>query len=150
VNGWQLNTILNASTGTPITVLSGTDRSLSGVGNDYADYAPGQTTARPAGVSFLQQYFNKAAFQQAATGTFGDTSRGILRGPGYLEVDASAFKAIPVTERVNLQFRTEAFNLINRANYSNPGATVASPATFGAITAAGAPRVLQFALRAQF
>ncbi len=150
VNGWQLNTILNASTGTPITVLSGTDRSLSGVGNDYADYVPGQPTARPAGTSFLKQYFNKAAFQQAATGTFGDTSRGILRGPGYLEVDASAFKSISVTEQVRLQFRTEAFNVINRANYSNPGSTVASAATFGAITAAAAPRVLQFALRVEF
>jgi hypothetical protein len=150
INGWQLNTILNASSGTPITVLSGTDRSLSGVGNDYADYVAGQKTARPAGASFLKEYFNTAAFQQAAIGTFGDTSRGILRGPGYLEVDASGVKSIPVSERVNLQFRAEAFNLINRSNYANPGSTVASAATFGAITSAQIPRELQFALRAQF
>jgi hypothetical protein len=150
VNGWQLNTIVNASTGTPITVLSGTDRSLSGIGNDYADLVPGQSFSRPAGVSFLNEYFNRAAFQLAATGTFGDSTRGILRGPGDLEVDASGFKDIPVTERVKLQFRAEAFNVINRANYSNPGSTVASTATYGHITAAGSPRVLQFALRAQF
>jgi hypothetical protein len=53
-------------------------------------------------------------------------------------------------ERVDLQLRSEAFNLINRANYSNPGSTVASASTFGAIPAAGATRVLQFALRVQF
>ena len=148
VNGWQLNTILNASTGTPITILSGTDRSLSGVGNDYADIVG--SPARPAGTSSVAQYFNKAAFRQAAIGTFGDSSRGMLRGPGALEVDLSGFKDIPVSERLRLQFRVEAFNVINRANFANPGSTVASAATFARITAAGSPRVLQFALRTTF
>jgi hypothetical protein len=150
VNGWQVNTILNASTGTPITVLSGTDRSQSGIGNDYADIVPGVSRARPAGANFLTEYFNTAAFQQAAIGTFGNTSRGILRGPGSLTMDVSGFKSLPIKDRVNLQFRAEAFNILNRANFSNPGSTVSSTTTFGRITAAGSPRVLQFALKVLF
>ncbi|SFS13702.1 Carboxypeptidase regulatory-like domain-containing protein [Granulicella pectinivorans] len=148
INGWQVNTILSAASGTPITVTSGTDRSLSGVGNDYADLIG--NPARVSGASYLNAYFNTAAFQQAATGTFGNSSRGILRGPGSLNVDASGFKVFPIAERFKLQFRAEAFNVINRSNYSNPGSTVASTSTFGRITAAGSPRVLQFALRANF
>jgi hypothetical protein len=98
----------------------------------------------------VAKYFNTAAFQQAAIGTFGNSSRGSLRGSGSLGVDVSGFKLIPITERVHLQFRTEAFNVINRANFSNPGATVASTSSFGRITGAGSPRVLQFALRLGF
>jgi len=157
-NGWQVNAIVNAATGTPITVLSGTDRSLSGVGNDYADLVG--NPARPNGASKLKEYFNTAAFAPAATGTFGDSSRGLLRGPGLLEVDASGAKDIPINERLRLQFHAEAFNLINRANFANPGSTVASAATFGVVNStlgAGSnstgtlgPRDLQFALRLLF
>ncbi len=149
VNDWHVNTIFNASTGTPITVLSGTDRSLSGVGSDYADRVG--DPARPAGVSAVTQYFNTAAFQQAATGTFGNSGRGSLRGPGAVNLDASAFKSFPIGDRIKLQFHAQAFNAINRANLSNPGATVSSGAAgFGRITSAASPRVLQFALRATF
>jgi hypothetical protein len=148
INGWQLNTILSAATGTPITIVSGTDRSLSGVGNDYADTIG--NPARLAGANALTQYFNTAAFQQAAIGTFGNSSRGVLRGPGSLNLDVSGFKVIPVTERVKVQFRTEVFNILNRANFSNPGSSVAATSTFGRITGSSAPRVIQFALRATF
>jgi hypothetical protein len=148
INGWQVNTILAAASGTPITVTSGTDRSLSGVGADYADLVG--NPARVSGANYLSAYFNTAAFQQAATGTFGNTARGLLRGPGSLNLDTSGFKVFPIGDRVRLQFRAEAFNVINRTNYSNPGSTVSANSTFGKITAAGSPRVLQFALRATF
>jgi hypothetical protein len=65
-------------------------------------------------------------------------------------MDASGFKSFPIKDRVNLQFRAEAFNILNRANFSNPGSTVSSTTTFGRITAAGSPRVLQFALKVLF
>jgi hypothetical protein len=149
INGWQANTILNATTGSPFTVLSGTDRSLSGVGGDYADRIGDPT--RPAGVSSVTQYFNTAAFQQAATGTFGNAGRNSLRGPGALSFDASAAKTFTLTERYRLQFHAQAFNAINRANLNNPNSTVsAGTASFGKITGSGSPRVLQFALRFMF
>ena len=148
LNNWQINTIVSLYSGLPFTVVSGTDRSLSGIGNDYADIVG--NPARPAGVSQVQQYFNTAAFAPAAIGTFGDAGRNILRGPGYFDVDASLFKDFLFTERWRLQFRAEAFNIENRPNFQNPNASVASQVTFGKITAANDPRVLQFALKLFF
>src|SRR5579884_963036 len=148
LNNWQINTIVSLYSGLPFTVVSGTDRSLSGIGNDYADIVG--NPARPAGVSQVQQYFNTAAFAPAAIGTFGDAGRNILRGPGYFDVDASLFKDFLFTERWRLQFRAEAFNIENRPNFQNPNANVGSQVTFGRITAANDPRVLQFALKLFF
>jgi hypothetical protein len=149
INGWQVNTIFSASTGSPFTVLSGTDRSLSGIGGDYADRVgdPG----RPANATSVTQYFNTSAYQAAATGTFGNSGRNSLRGPGVVNLDASAAKTFKLTDRFNLQFHTQAFNAINRANLNNPNATASSgTASFGRITSAASPRVLQFALRTTF
>jgi hypothetical protein len=100
-------------------------------------------------VSQTQQYFNTAAFTAATIGTFGNVGRGLLRGPAYFDVDMSVFKDFAFTERYKLQFRAESFNTENRPNFSNPVASVSS-GTFGRITAAGDPRVLQFALKLFF
>jgi hypothetical protein len=152
LNGWQVNAIVSANSGFPFTILSGTDRSLSGIGNDYADQIG--NPARPAGVSQIQEYFNTAAFTAATIGTFGDVSRNSLWGPGYADVDSSIFKNFVLTERFHLQFRAEAFNTLNRANFANPVSTFSS-GTFGQITGTvtgnpGSPRVLQFALKLLF
>ncbi len=149
VNDWQLNTLVFLYSGLPFTITSGTDRSLSGIGNDYADYVPGVSPARPAGASQVAAYFNPAAFQLAALGTFGDTGRNILRGPAYFDVDVSVFKNFFFTERWRLQFRAEAFNIENRPNFQNPVASV-NASNFGQITATSDPRVLQFALKLTF
>ena len=147
VNGWQYNIIGSATNGFPITIVSGTDRSLSGIGSDYADIIG--NSARPANVASIAQFFNTSAFAQAAPGTFGDTGRGILRGPNYFDLDMSLFKDFRFTERWRLQFRTEAFNVENRANFQLPVAQVSS-GTFGRITAAYDPRVFQFAAKLFF
>jgi hypothetical protein len=147
LNHWNVNVISTLQSGPPFTVVSGTDRSLSGVGNDYADLVG--NPARVSGANPLFQYFNTAAFAPAASGTFGNAGRGILRGPGFFDVDASLFKEFHFTERFKLQFRAEVFNLENRANFQNPTASVSS-GTFGRITSAYDPRVLQFALKLFF
>jgi Carboxypeptidase regulatory-like domain/TonB-dependent Receptor Plug Domain len=147
VNDWQVNAIASLQTGLPFTVLSGTDRSLSGVGNDYADIVGNPT--RPAGVSKVKEYFNTAAFVPATLGTFGNIGRNSLRGPGYADVDASIFKDFLQAERIHAQFRAEAFNTFNRTNFSNPVSTVSS-GTYGQITAANSPRVFQFGLKLLF
>jgi outer membrane receptor protein involved in Fe transport len=146
-NGWQLNTILSLYSGLPFTVVSGTDRSVSGIGNDYANIIG--DPSRPAGVSQIAEYFNTAAFAPATTGTFGNVGRNTLRGPAYFDIDLSIFKNFKLTERFRLQFRAEAFNLENRPNFQNPTGSVAS-GTFGRITSAYDPRVLQFALKLSF
>src|ERR1700744_1828644 len=157
LNGWQVNAIVSLQTGLPFTVLSGTDRSLSGVGNDYADRVG--NPARPAGVSKVREYFNTAAFVPATIGTFGNIGRNSLRGPGYADVDTSIFKNLFTGERVSAQFQAEAFNTFNRVNFGNPTnsadgntapvATVSS-GTYGQITSANSPRVFQFGLKLLF
>ena len=157
VNDWQANAIVSLQTGFPFTVLSGTDRSLSGVGNDYADRVG--NPARPAGVSKIKEYFNTAAFVPATIGTFGDIGRNSLRGPGYADVDMSLFKNMFTGERISAQFQAEAFNAFNRVNFGNPqnsaDANTApvnsiSSGTYGQITSANSPRVFQFGLKLLF
>jgi hypothetical protein len=157
VNGWQVNAIVSLQTGLPFTVLSGTDRSLSGVGNDYADQVG--NPARPSGVSKVKEYFNTASFVPATIGTFGNIGRNSLRGPGYADVDTSIFKNMFTGDRVSAQFQAEAFNTFNRVNFGNPTnsadantapvATVSS-GTYGQITSANSPRVFQFGLKLLF
>jgi Carboxypeptidase regulatory-like domain len=157
VNGWQANAIVSLQTGLPFTVLSGTDRSLSGIGNDYADKVG--NPARPSGVSKVKEYFNTAAFVPATTGTFGDIGRNSLRGPGYADVDTSLFKNLFTGDRISAQFQAEAFNTFNRVNFGNPTNSAdantapvnsVSSGTYGQITSANSPRVFQFALKLLF
>jgi hypothetical protein len=157
VNGWQANAIVSLQTGLPFTVLSGTDRSLSGIGNDYADQVG--NPARPSGVSKVKEYFNTAAFVPATIGTFGDIGRNGLRGPGYADVDTSLFKNMFTGDRISAQFQAEAFNTFNRVNFGNPTNSAdantapvnsVSSGTYGQITSANSPRVFQFALKLLF
>jgi hypothetical protein len=79
--------------------------------------------------------------------------RNFVMGPMYFNWDASLIKNIPITERVRVQLRGEAFNLTNRANFGVTGqftqADVNSP-NFGRIFSAPNPRVLQFVARIEF
>jgi hypothetical protein len=147
-NNWQINAIESLYSGLPFTVLSGADRSRSGIGNDYADVIG--NPAAPAGANQVLEFFNTAAVAQAIVGTFGNVGRNTVRGPGFFDVDASVFRSFNLTERFRLQFRAEAFNIENRLNFQNPNSTVSSGVTFGRITAANDSRVLQFALKLFF
>ncbi|HEY4009994.1 MAG TPA: TonB-dependent receptor [Acidobacteriaceae bacterium] len=158
LNGWQVNAILQSQTGLPFTVTSGTDRSLSGIGNDYADAVPGVNPHRPAGVDYHKEFFNTAAFVPAALGTFGDVHRNNLTGPGYQELDGSFFKDFFTEHRVHGQFRAEGFNLLNHANFANPSSAVNS-GSYGQLTGTasstgtgttGLPRVFQFGAKVLF
>ena len=161
-NGWQANGILTLQSGLPITINSGVDNSLSGVGNDYADYVPGVSLRRPTGASKIKEWFNPAAFQKNAIGTFGNVPRNSLRGPGYEDLDMSLFKDIATERRIHGQFQAEVFNALNHTNLANPTASVSS-GTFGQITGTsastgnvnmtstvGSPRIFQFAARVIF
>jgi hypothetical protein len=151
LNDWQVNGIMVLRSGLPITVLSGTDRSLTAIGRDNADLIGDPT--RPSGVDPVQQWFNTAAFTPAALGTFGSSARNSLRGPGLANVDLALFKNFPITKSQRIQFRLEAFNVFNRANYANPNSTVTAGVNFGkilTISSDSAPRVLQIGVKYLF
>jgi hypothetical protein len=145
LNDWQVNGIMVLKSGLPITVLSGTDRSLTAIGRDNADLIGDPT--RPSGVNPVDQWFNTAAFAPAALGTFGTHERNSLRGPGSAAIDMALFKNFPIGTRARFQFRLEAFNVFNRVNYNNPNSTITAGANFGRILGAADPRVLQLGFK---
>jgi hypothetical protein len=151
LGGWQSNAIFTASTGIPLTVRSGVDNNFDGVSGDFGDYRGGAWQL-PNGRSKQDQiarWFNTGVFATNAIGTIGSARRGQLRAPGDANLDYSLFKNLPVGEGKKLQFRAEAFNVLNHANLAAPGTTVNSP-SFGVISSASDPRILQFALKLIF
>ena len=151
--GWQLAGVSIIQSGTPISILDTSGAAFYGTSNSRASWAPGATraTAELSGrtQSRLNAYFNKDAFVRSGN-LWGDTGRNILRGPIQRNVDLSVNKSFAVTERMNLEWRNEFFNLLNIANFANPGGsiTAASYATIRNTT--GNPRVIQMALKLVF
>jgi hypothetical protein len=159
VGGWVLTTIISGRTGIPVNIL--VDRSASSVPtgdtvNQRPDLVPGVPLMPPGGSS-SQLWINPAAFIAPAPGTEGDAPRNLLRGPGIWQTDLGLQKQIPLSERAQLLFRVEAFNLFNRAQYGQPQTDLTST-TFGQIlntvntgpVGTGTPRQLQFMLRLAF
>jgi len=151
IGGWESSGFLTVQSGMPFSILSGTDRSFSGIGADYADLTgnPLLPSDRPK-KDVLAKYFNTAAFAPNALGTFGTSPRNVLRGPGYANLDLGVMKRFRIRERFITQFRLETFNTLNHPNFNNPFATVSTPSRFGKIESAGSPRVLQLALKVSF
>ena len=148
--GWQVNGIASIQSGSWLTFTSGRDNSASGLNRDRADLVgnPFLDTGRSRD-ALINQYFNTGAFDQNAPGTFGNSGRNIVRGPGESNVDLALVKNFPIREGSRLQFRAEAFNLLNWVNLGSPNTNAAS-AQFGTITGAGSPRVIQLALKFLF
>jgi hypothetical protein len=82
-------------------------------------------------------------------GRFGNAGRNVARGPAFVNLDLSLMKNFVLSERVRLQFRAEAFNVANHANFGLPVADLASP-NFGRILSASPARLMQFALKLVF
>jgi len=124
--GWQLNGIATLLGGFPFTPQDGSNRSGDGDTRN-----PDRPSVNPAFSGAVvtgnpNQWFNPNAFVLSTPGTWGTLGRGTYNGPGLAEVDVSVFKRLAMTERINLQFRAECFNIQNRANFGTPNAIVFS------------------------
>lgn len=149
VGGWQIMGIDSVQSGTPRTVRAGTGVSNSD-GENRPDVVPGVSLTPPDGQR-PDQWFNPAAFTRAAAGTFGNAGRNIVIGPGQVNVDLSLFKDFLVRENTRVQFRAEAFNLPNHANFRTSSMQNRfDRAGAGSLTAANPSRQLQFALKVIF
>ena len=149
VKGWQLNSIVQLQDGSPFTPRVSGDPAR--VGRRY--YARPDRTCDgnlPGDQQTVSRFFDTGCFVQALPGTFGNSGRNVLLGPGFKSVDFSIFKNFQVTEGLRIQFRTELFNAFNFSNYDGPGVSVSSPATFGVITSEKDAREIQFGLRITF
>ena len=155
IGGWQWNGIVNMLGGFPITPLSGSNTSGAGdtSNSDTPDWNPDFKGQRIVGTPDL--WFDPRAFKLPLQGTFGNVSRGALRGPNLRVVDTSLFKNIRITERWKMQFRTEIFNLFNHANFAYPNEIVFTGTNFsssaGQVLYTATPsRQIQFALKLLF
>ncbi len=149
IGGWQLTGIMNVRSGQPFNITSGSDTNVDGNNNDRPDLVgnTGISGDRTRGQQ-VAQFFNIAAFALPAR-LYGTAGRNLLYGPGSVNWNLAAFKEFRFEERSKFQFRAEFFNVLNQVNFNNPNGTLSSP-TFGAITSAGAPRILQFSLKYLF
>jgi len=151
--GWQTSGIWTFQTGRPFTVAllseldnSGTGRSSLGFGaNDRPHVLRNPTLDNPT----PERWFDTTAFAMPAKGTFGNAGRNILDGPGLQNINASLLKNFTLTEAARLQFRFEAFNLLDHTNFDLPNLFVGSP-TFGRVSSAQSPRHIQLGLKLLF
>ena len=151
--GWQLNTIMNFSSGTPFTVYDSANVSLQGSSPEITGFyssRPDVIADPNSGPHTPDQWVSRSAFRRLNTrtqaGQFGSAGRNIVRGPGIANVDASLLKTFSMTEHARLQFRAECFNIANHANFGLPENDISSP-NFGRVLTAASPRLLQFGLK---
>jgi len=123
---WQVNGIFSAWTGAPFTVGTAGASVDSPANTQTADQILPEVKTL-GGVGRGASFFDPNAFAPVTAVRFGNSGRNLLRGPGLVNLDASIFRDFRLTERFNLQFRAEAFNVSNTPAFNNPGATASSP-----------------------
>ncbi|MGA8540663.1 MAG: TonB-dependent receptor, partial [Terriglobales bacterium] len=149
MNGWELSTVITLQSGTPFSVLTNATAFVQARAdsNGCNGALNGDVEKR------LVEYFNTSCYKSAtadAVGGFGNTGRNILQGPNQKNVDISAIKYFPITERTKLEFRSEFFNAFNTVNFQNPDNIIASPSYGQILATSTGPRVIQFALKLNF
>ncbi len=123
--GWQVNAIYSAVAGQPFSVSS-SGTSLNAPGSTQrADQVKG-SVAILGGAGRGQSYFDPFAFKPVTDARFGTAGFNSLRGPGIANLDLGLFRQFAIKERINIQFRAEAFNSTNTPHFGNPGANASN------------------------
>lgn len=152
IQGWEVSGITHFSTGLPVTLVNDGDNSLLGAEpngiNNYGIDEP-DFTRGPLDLNHDprngQPYFNTSLFSQNALGTPGSAKRRLFSGPGMDNYDMAVLKTARLTESKSLQFRLEAFNVFNHAQFFGPQSISGniSSSTFGQVISADPPRLVQ-------
>jgi hypothetical protein len=118
LGGWKLSTLATVQSGMPFTVFAGVP--ITGVGDniDYPDRPNIVSTNTVSGGP--DHYLNLKAYALQPYGHLGSAPRTSARGPGFADVDLSIGKKFPLTEKTQLEFRADVFNLLNHANFALP------------------------------
>ncbi|HZR22328.1 MAG TPA: TonB-dependent receptor [Vicinamibacterales bacterium] len=145
LRGWQLAAFATLQSGVPIAVTQATNfDAFAGFGTQRPNLVGDPTL--PADQRTAQHWFNTAAFAIAPQFTLGSASRNPVRGPSYRDVDLALTRRFAVGHSQQIEARAEIFNLLNTPNLGAPNA-VAGAASFGTITTALDPRVIQLATK---
>jgi carboxypeptidase family protein len=141
-SGWRFSPLVKIMTGGYLLLTTSQDRALSGTTNQRVN----QVLGNPYGDKSVSNYLNPAAFALPATGTLGNVGSYSVRGPGLWQFDMSVSRTIQLREAQKLELRGEAFNVTNSFHMQDP-TTVLNSNTFGQVTSARDPRIMQFALK---
>ena len=151
-NGWALSGILTLQSGFPIRLTSTSDRELMSSANFEAPGEPSEIAPfrRLDPQSSGGYYFDPSSFVDAPLGQIGNAPRTICCGPGTANFDLGVHKVLAVREGTNLEFRTEIFNVFNHTQFFSPDGNITDGASFGQVSRAQDPRLIQLALRVTF
>ena len=121
--GWEINSIINLTTGNPVTLTTGFNRAdnQDRRNPDRPDLTGGNNNPSLGGPD---KYFDTSGFSLPARGTHGNLGRSTLRGPGVANLDFGLSKNFDAGEDFGVQFRAEFFNVLNRSNFNNPAAAI--------------------------
>lgn len=136
VSGWQLGGIFTAHSGLPVTIQEGVDvAGLAAIQGDRPDYSGTCPGGGDQKLGHWYEWFNANCYAAQPFGTLGNVPRGSVEGPNLVDFDFSVIKDTKVWDRLDIQFRSEFFNVLNHANF-------AQPASLGVFTGAPTAAVL--------
>ena len=146
LGGWNVNAIMLLQSGMPLAVTQATNNNAFAGFSLQRPNIVGQPSL-PSNQRTTARFFNTTAFAAAPAFVIGSASRDPVRGPAYRDLDLSVVKHTHITERTDVEFRAEMFDLTNTPAFSQPNGSFGN-AAFGSITSTtNDPRVVQFALR---
>ena len=151
ISGWQANGILSFATGTPVIIGGASNNTQGAIFTPSGQRPNNNGTSAKTSNQNINTWFNTSVFSNPAPFTFGTSPRTLpdVRNPGVCNTDLSFFKNnfFGHESRYNVQFRAEAFNALNHAQFGSPDANI-NDGNFGKITGmAHTPRELQLALK---
>ncbi len=149
LGNWNVGWIATLNSGQPFSVYAGGDVANVGGGSQRAQVVGSPNTGFNRSI---EEWFNTDAFTVPAAYTFGNEGRNNVVGPAFKNLDFNASKNFILTERFNLQFRAEFFNILNHPSFGLPDRTV-NDSAYGRITSTANPnsnREIQFALKLLF
>jgi hypothetical protein len=126
VRGWQLAIVMQAQSGNPVNIVT-SNSAVTGVANTLRPDVSGPIAL----IGSVDRWFDTSVFSPVST--FGDLGRNLVIGPGFSNTDFSIVKNTELSGKIRTQFRVEAFDLLNHANFGQPGNVVGTPG-FGRIT----------------
>jgi hypothetical protein len=155
-HGWQLSGITRFTSGEPVTLVELDDNSLLGTSGAGAISLPIDTPSyTPGSLDFKNPrsrvpYFNTSLFSPEPVGQLGNARRRFFAAPGINNWDVALLKDTTIREGIMLQFRAEAYNTINHAQFGQPDGNIDDGNNFGVINTANDPRIMQVSLKLLF
>lgn len=148
LGGWNIGAIVTLQDGSPVGLVTQVNTTNAfNPGAQRVDIL--RDPSLPEAERNVQRWFDTTAVAAPPQFAFGNAGRTVLTGPGLAKLDLSLLKNFALSERFNVQFRGEAFNAMNRANFEDPGNALGSP-NFGVISASRDARSIQLGLKLSF